>query len=236
MPTPYLRQVLSSTVHPDRKTPVQPLVAELSAAQLRARMQEALLIYVEAMGYPRPVAAVRAPMWAEHALRPGWRAVGAFAAPPNPAPGNLGPGSPGSGSANHFGSAPAGPSGALVGIAYGYRGAGDQWWHRQVRRGLPDHSPDPQRTEAMLQDYFGLTELHVHPQAQGHGLGESLARALLAPCAERAVLLSTPEAGAERNRAWRLYRRLGFFDVLREFTFQGDHRPFAVLGRQLPLS
>ena len=48
------------------------------------------------------------------------------------------------------------------------------------------------------------------------------------------MLLSTPEVAGEDNRAWRLYRRLGFEDVLRDFTFAGDRRPFAVLGRVLP--
>jgi ribosomal protein S18 acetylase RimI-like enzyme len=48
-------------------------------------------------------------------------------------------------------------------------------------------------------------------------------------------VLSTPEAPAEDSRAWRLYRRLGFVDLLRQFHFPGDDRPFAVLGRPLPL-
>jgi ribosomal protein S18 acetylase RimI-like enzyme len=46
------------------------------------------------------------------------------------------------------------------------------------------------------------------------------------------MLLSTPEG---ENRAWRLYRRLGFTDVLRNYRFTGDPRPFGVLGRDLPL-
>ena len=49
---------------------------------------------------------------------------------------------------------------------------------------------------------------------------------------ERHMLLSTPEG---ENRAWRLYRRLGFGDVLRNYRFTGDPRPFGVLGRELPL-
>ena len=47
------------------------------------------------------------------------------------------------------------------------------------------------------------------------------------------MLLSTPEG---ENRAWRLYRRLGFTDVLRNYRFTGDPRPFGVLGRDLPLT
>ncbi len=80
-----------------------------------------------------------------------------------------------------------------------------------------------------------MTELHVHPSAQGHRLGERLLRRLLADRPERGVLLSTPEVSEEDNRAWRLYRRTGFRDVVRHFTFAGDRRPFAVLGRGLPL-
>jgi hypothetical protein len=49
------------------------------------------------------------------------------------------------------------------------------------------------------------------------------------------TLLSTPEADEATSRAWRLYRRFGFVDVIRDFTFPGDLRPFAVLGRTLPL-
>jgi ribosomal protein S18 acetylase RimI-like enzyme len=51
----------------------------------------------------------------------------------------------------------------------------------------------------------------------------------------RTTLLSTPEADEQRSRAWRLYRRFGFVDVLRDFHFPGDDRAFAVLGRTLPL-
>ena len=87
-----------------------------------------------------------------------------------------------------------------------------------------------------LEDYFELTELHVRPDAQGHGLGEGLLRALLAGTDRSRVLLSTPEYGDRPpGRAWQLYRRLGFRDVLREHRFTGDFRPFAVLGRELPL-
>jgi ribosomal protein S18 acetylase RimI-like enzyme len=49
------------------------------------------------------------------------------------------------------------------------------------------------------------------------------------------VLLSTPEINGESNRAWRLYRRLGFTDIIRGYRFAGDPRAFAILGRALPL-
>lgn len=120
----------------------------------------------------------------------------------------------------------------LLGIAYGYQGAPGQWWFEEVARGLRTRPAD----RPWLDDYFELTELHVRPDAQGGGLGEGLLRALLAGSAASRVLLSTPEQGAQPpNRAWQLYRRAGFRDVLRDHRFTGDARPFAVLGRDLPL-
>jgi GNAT superfamily N-acetyltransferase len=125
-------------------------------------------------------------------------------------------------------------AGTLIGIAYGYAGGPGQWWYEEVRRGLAATGPDARR---WLHDYFELTELHVRPDAQGHGLGEGLLRALLAGVPNARVLLSTPEYGVHTpGRAWRLYRRAGFQDVLRHHRFTGDARPFAVLGCDLPLA
>ncbi|MBD8507750.1 GNAT family N-acetyltransferase [Hoyosella sp. G463] len=193
----------------------QPYVSDLTPAQMRERLHEALTIYVRAMGYPASVARRRAPMWAEHALRPGWRAAAVLA--PH-------------GKQDHD------PRhGTLIGIAYGYTGSRQQWWYEQVHRGL-SRAHGSVAAEEMLADYFELTELHIHPSAQGHGPGDALLGQLLAGCDASRVLLSTPEVGGESNRAWRLYRRRGFEDVLREFRFDGDPRAFAVLGRALPLA
>jgi ribosomal protein S18 acetylase RimI-like enzyme len=115
----------------------------------------------------------------------------------------------------------------LLGFGYGYLSRPGQWWHEQVRQGVVP----PQYTR-WLADAFELVELHVLPEAQGHGLGEAQLRLLLANAAGSTVLLSTPEGD---TRAWRLYRRTGFVDVLRNHLFPGDDRPFAVLARALPL-
>lgn len=157
---------------------------------------------MSAMRYPRGTIQQRLPMWSAHMLRAGWRGVGAFS-----------------------------PDGRMIGIGYGYLGAPGQWWHEQVRRGLLATASTTEVQEWMS-DYFELTELHVHPDSQGSGIGEQLLRRLLGNAPGRTVLLSTPEGP---TRAWKLYRRTGFVDILRNYRFTGDPRPFAVLGRALPL-
>ncbi|HKS48724.1 MAG TPA: N-acetyltransferase [Amycolatopsis sp.] len=174
----------------------------LSPDEFRTRLREALAIYVQAMRYPSGTAEQRAPMWLTHALREGWRGVAALDA-----------------------------DGTMLGVAYGYRGSPGQWWHEQVRRGLVREAGEEVAT-AWLTDYFELTEIHVRPRNQGHGIGEDLLRMLLDGVPNRHVLLSTPEGP---SRAWKLYRRVGFGDVLRDYHFAGDPRPFAILGRTLPL-
>ncbi|GIJ21375.1 acetyltransferase [Micromonospora lutea] len=121
-------------------------------------------------------------------------------------------------------------SGHLAGFGYGYVGATGQWWHDQVWRAL-----DQATRQRWLTDCFEVVELHVRPPAQGHGLGAGQLRALLTMAEGATALLSTPEADEQTSRAWRLYRRFGFVDVLRDFRFPGDERPFGVLGRELPL-
>lgn len=118
--------------------------------------------------------------------------------------------------------------GTLVGFGYGYTTAAGQWWHDLVRRAL---SADQARE--WMDDAFELSELHVLPEFQGHGLGRSLLLDLASDLHHRAMLLSTPDVD---TRAFRLYRSLGFVDLRRHYLFPGDIRPFAVLGAQLPLT
>lgn len=121
-------------------------------------------------------------------------------------------------------------NGTLLGFGYGYRSEPGHWWHDQVKGAITR-----QQREVWLADCFEVVELHVRPAAQGHGLGAAQLRMLLRMASGRTTLLSTPEADEATSRAWRLYRRFGFVDVLRNFSFPGDLRPFAVLGRSLPV-
>jgi ribosomal protein S18 acetylase RimI-like enzyme len=196
---------------------------DLSPSDMQRRLRDALAVYVDAMRYPRGTEEQRASMWLEHTQRRGWKGVAAVEVPDRdgsdqPAPDSF-----------ELVAAP------LLGVAYGYCGAPDQWWQQQVVAGLHRIGTDRGRIAELMTSYFELTELHIHPRAQGRGLGEALARRLLADRPESHVLLSTPEINGEANRAWRLYRRLGFADIIRGYHFAGDPRSFAILGRALPL-
>jgi ribosomal protein S18 acetylase RimI-like enzyme len=192
---------------------------------MERRLSDALSVYVDAMRYPRGTVNQRAAMWLEHIRRRGWQGVAAIEAPDGEHHTEV---SLAARSAE-FRDAP------LLGVAYGYPGAPGQWWQQQVVLGLQRGGSPPQEIAKLMTSYFELTELHIHPRAQGRGLGEALARRLLADRSEQNVLLSTPETDGEANRAWRLYRRLGFQDVIRGYHFAGDPRAFAILGRALPL-
>jgi len=115
--------------------------------------------------------------------------------------------------------------GQMLGFGYGYTSLPGQWWHDLVSRAVGRTGTN------WLTRSFELSELHVLPSAQGHGIGERVLRSLADGLPHRHMVLSTPEGD---NRAWRLYRRLGFVDLARDHLFPGDARPFGVLGARLP--
>lgn len=140
----------------------------LGRSEFADRLGEAIDVYVTAMGYPRSTARQRRSLWLEHSYRPGWRSVGWLD-----------------------------EQDRLTGIGYGYWGGPGQWWFEEVRRGLRARRGEPDAVSAdWLTDYFELTELHVHPQAQGSGIGEALLRALARDAARSRMLLSTPSTAA----------------------------------------
>ncbi|WP_151530459.1 MULTISPECIES: GNAT family N-acetyltransferase [Corynebacterium] len=117
---------------------------------------------------------------------------------------------------------------SIVGVVYGFRSNSTQWWFNQVYHGVRQtygaHSPQLDT----LNDYVELSEIHVDPAYQGRGIGRRLIKAFI-DAAPTHILLSTPETAGENNRAFGLYRSLDFQDLLRNFRFLGDSRPFAVL-------
>ena len=123
-------------------------------------------------------------------------------------------------------------SGAPAGFGYGFHGAPGQWWHDTVARALAAaHGADA--AAAWLDDSFEVAELHVAPEHQGHGVGAGLLLRLTSQRLERTALLSTRDANSPARR---LYRGVGFSDLLTGFAFfPGSEPPYAVMGAELPL-
>lgn len=127
-----------------------------------------------------------------------------------------------------FACAAASDGGQLLGFCYGTAGERGQWWHDRV---VPAASQ--RAREEWFDDYFGVAELAVRPDAQGRGLGRELVRALLAAPAVRRhsrVLLMTDMDNAV---ALALYASLGFEDVLTDFRFSAAGTPKRVMGLRL---
>ncbi len=117
--------------------------------------------------------------------------------------------------------------GELVGFGYAYAGASGQWWHDIVAAAL-----GPEMADRWLSSSFEIVELHVRPEAQGAGVGRRLLTTLLTDAPGSTAVLSTGDAD---SRARRLYRSMGFIDLLTHFHFPGRDEPYCVMGRPLPL-
>ena len=70
------------------------------------------------------------------------------------------------------------------------------------------------------------------PAYQGAGIGRRLLLELTTGRPEHTAVLSTQDT---ESRARRLYRGVGFTDLLTGFRFSGAEPPYAVMGAALPL-
>lgn len=120
----------------------------------------------------------------------------------------------------------------VLGFAYGFHGTPGQWWHDVVKDALVE-AAGVDRAVHWLANTFEVAELHVHPEAQGQGLGRGLITTLCEGRRERTVVLSTLDAPTPARA---LYRSLGLVDLLTAFHFPGGGPPYAVMGAALPLS
>lgn len=181
-------------------------IQRLTVAEFALLTPRLVDLYIEAMGYSPRIHSSRVRSWKNDLLRPGFTCIIASTADD------------------------------IVGVAYGFLGGPENWWDRQLRRGMQEQGTSAAVREAVNSGYFEVAELHVSPFLQGNGLGRKLIQELLLNVSAPIALLSTPEVEGEENRAFGLYRSLGFTDVLRHYLYPGDDRPFAVLGRDLPLT
>jgi ribosomal protein S18 acetylase RimI-like enzyme len=122
-------------------------------------------------------------------------------------------------------------SGRMVGFAYAFRGLPGQWWHDVVKSGIVAASGRAV-AQTWLADSLEIAEVHVRPEYQARGIGRHMVMTLAAGRSERTVVLSTRDAATPARR---LYRSLGFTDLLTDFQFPGSGPPYAVMGAPLPL-
>jgi ribosomal protein S18 acetylase RimI-like enzyme len=123
------------------------------------------------------------------------------------------------------------PPTGTVAFAYGFRGAPGQWWHDVVRSGITA-TAGRNAAAAWLDDPLEIAEVHVRPEYQHQGIGRSMLLTLTGGRSERTAVLSTQD---RESTARRLYRTLGFTDLLTNFIFPGGGPPYAVMGATLPL-
>jgi ribosomal protein S18 acetylase RimI-like enzyme len=186
---------------------------ELGPVQFRAAIRELVAVYAAAMNPPDRTLSGREAIMERHAASPGFRGLTAH------------------------------DNGQLVGFCYGFHGENGQWWHDMVAAALASRSAGAVACgarsggtvaahRAWLDDSFEIAELHVLPSWQGRGIGRSLLLTIAAGRPERTAVLSTADAP---TRARRLYRGVGFTDLLTDFRFSGGEPPYAVMGATLPL-
>lgn len=185
---------------------------ELGPREFRGAIRALVAVYAAAMNPPDRTLSGREAIMDRHAASPGFRGLTAHV------------------------------DGQLAGFTYGFHGENGQWWHDMVAAALATRSRtgvsiegfyDDEGPCAWLDDSFEIAELHVLPAWQGQGIGRSLLLSLAFGRPERTAVLSTADAP---TRARRLYRGVGFTDLLTDFRFSGGEPPYAVMGALLPLS
>lgn len=119
------------------------------------------------------------------------------------------------------------PSGRLVGFVYGMPNDRAQWWSTVVEPYLRATG-----SEGWLDDSFVITELHVHPDHQQHGIGRTLITTITDAVDQPRSILSAIDT---ESPARGLYRALGYRDLARQVHFPSAPKPYAVMGAPLPL-
>jgi GNAT superfamily N-acetyltransferase len=196
-----------------------PELQDFGKARFHAELGVLISVYAAAMRPPQQQLPGRRAIMERHAGYPSFRCV-AMTLPDDP--GNAPP---------ELRTQSGRSRRTVVGFAYGFHGASGQWWHDLVRSALTT-AGGRGLAQAWLDDSFEVAEVHVHPGYQGRGVGRAMVPALIHPRLERTALLSTQDTD---SRARRLYRGLGFTDLLTGYRFPGTDPPYAVMGAALPL-
>ena len=204
-----------------------PALVELDKAAFVEQLDGLMDVYAAAMKVPAFQLPGRRAVMDAHVLNPAFRAV----AVTRPAGSMLG----GTRGGRAWGRGPrdgrTGEGEAVIAFAYGFHGRRGQWWHDLVRSALTVAS-GPGIAAAWLDDSFEVAEVHVRPEHQKRGIGKRMLSRLTGGLTERTAVLSTMDADTPARR---LYRNLGFTDLLTGYQFAGVAESYAVMGAALPL-
>ena len=190
-------------------------VVPLSRLSFVRNLDPLISLHLAAMGYAPSTFNQRKALWRSNSNQPEFRCFIAVEHPDTEE------------------ASPATPGHRVIGVCFSFRGTPQSWWYQQVFHGLVARGLSEIEAHEQLHDYSEISEIHVHPQRQGIGAGKALMEHLLGAITTGQAMLSTPEVPDEANNAWALYRHLGFEDLLRNFQFPADPRPFGILRKQL---
>jgi GNAT superfamily N-acetyltransferase len=179
---------------------------DLGPSEFLGQIEVLLAIYADAMGADASVLPGRRELMRRHAGYPEFKALQARAT------GN-------------------GRDDTVLGFSYGFHGEPGQWWYDAVSAALA-RAIGPALSAEWLADCVEVAEVHVRKDQQHRGIGTRMLTALTDGRPERTALLSTPD---RETTARRLYRRMGFHDLLAGYSFPGGSPPYAVMGAVLPL-
>lgn len=181
---------------------------ELGPREFLGEIDVMLEIYADAMDADAGLLPGRRELMRRHAGYPGFRALQVMAGGPA-----------------------EGRSGRVLGFSYGFHGQPGQWWYDAVSTVLT-RTVGADEAAWWLTDSLEIAEVHVRTCEQRRGLGTQMLNALTADRTERTAMLSTPDRD---TTARRLYRRMGFADLVTGYSFPGGSPPYAVMGAVLPL-
>jgi GNAT superfamily N-acetyltransferase len=211
-------------INADRCEP-WPGLRELDRAAFGENLGALIDVYKAAMGVSAVHLPGRRSIMEGHSANPAFRAI-AVTAPPGASAG--GPESGTAASGPESGTAASGP---IIAFAYGFHGDHGQWWHDLVRAAVTVASGQAAAAR-WLDDSFEIAEVHVRPEHQRRGIGRCMLLEITGGRAERTAVLSTMDANTPARR---LYRSLGFTDLVTSYRFAGAPIPYAVMGAALPL-
>lgn len=202
-------------------------VSELTSRQFLAEIDAAVAIYANAMEADPAVLPGRRELMRRHAGYPNFRALHARTTPAESS-------APADGTSPSPRTSPSARNDCrdhLSGFAYGFHGQGGQWWYDAVWTAL-SRALGAGHAASWLADCFEVAEVHVLKQHQRAGVGTTMLTALTSGRPERTALLSTPDLN---TTARRLYRRMGFSELLTGYSFPGGSPPYILMGAELPL-